>query len=120
MIQVDMVLDEAGLLKSCSLTGHAGAGKRGNDIVCAAVSVLTRTLIRVLSGREGIKIRGSIPEQGNFWMEAEYTPEGREFLAAAGAFLIEGLHSVSAEFPDYCKVNIEAVPKLTRTKGSQF
>ena len=107
MIQVDMVLDEAGLLRSCQVSGHAGAGKRGEDTVCAAVTVLTRTLIRVLSGREGVTIRGSIPEQGNFWMEAEYTPEGREFLAGAGAFLVEGLLSVSTEFPDHCKVIIE-------------
>jgi uncharacterized protein YsxB (DUF464 family) len=106
MIQADMVLDEAGLLRSCRVSGHAGAGKRGSDIVCAAVSVLTRTILLALSGRKGITIRGS-PEQGNFWMEAEYTPEGREFLAGAGDFLIEGLLSVSAQFPDYCKVIIE-------------
>ena len=102
-----MVLDEAGLLKSCQVSGHAGAGKRGTDIVCAAVSVLTRTFIRVLAERQDVKLRGSIPEQGNFWVEADYTPEGKEFLAGAGAFLIEGLLSVSAEFPDYCKVTIE-------------
>ena len=107
MIQADVVLDEAGLLRSCRVSGHAGAGKRGGDIVCAAVSALTRTAIRVLSGRKDITIRGSIPEQGNFWMETEYSPEGREFLAGAGAFLIEGLISVSAEFPEYCKVTIE-------------
>jgi uncharacterized protein YsxB (DUF464 family) len=106
MIRVAVALDEAGLLKFCQVSGHAGAGKRGSDIVCAAVSVLTRTTIRVLSGRKDITVRGSIPEQGNFSMEAEYTPEGREFLAAAGAFLIEGLLSVSAEFPENCKVNI--------------
>jgi hypothetical protein len=40
-------------------------------------------------------------------MEAEYSPEGREFLAGAGAFLIEGLLSVAGEFPDYCKLIIE-------------
>ena len=102
-----MVLDEAGLLRFCRVSGHAGAGKRGGDVVCAAVSVLTRTIIRVLSERKGISIRGSIPEQGNFQMEAEYTPEAKEFLSAAGAFLIEGLLSVSEEFPDFCKVNIE-------------
>jgi uncharacterized protein YsxB (DUF464 family) len=102
-----MVLDEAGLLKSCRVQGHAGAGKKGSDIVCAAVSVLTRTIVRVLSGRKDITIRGSIPGQGNFRMEAEYTPEGREFLAGAGAFLVEGLLSVSEEFPDYCNVTIE-------------
>ena len=107
MIQVEAVLDGAGLLKSCRVQGHAGAGKKGGDIVCAAVSVLTRTIIRVLSERKDITIRGSIPGEGNFHIETEYTPEGREFLAATGTFLIEGLLSVSHEFPDYCKVNIE-------------
>ena len=106
MIQVDVILDEAGLLKSCRVTGHGGAGMRGSDIVCAAVSVLTRTIIRILSGRKDITVRGSIPEPGNFSMEAEYTPEGREFLAAAGTFLIEGLLSVSEEFPQNCKVTV--------------
>jgi len=107
MIQVEVVLDEAGLLRACRVQGHAGAGKKGGDIVCAAVSVLTRTIIRVLSGRKDITIRGSIPGQGSFHMEADYAPEGREFLAAAGAFLVEGLLSVAAEFPGNCKVNIE-------------
>ena len=107
MIQADVILDDGGLLKSCRVSGHAGAGRKGNDIVCAAVSVLTRTAIRVFSGRNDITIRGRIPEQGDFSFEAECTPEGREFLAAAGAFLIEGLLSVSEEFPDYCKVNIK-------------
>jgi len=100
-------LDEAGLLRSCRVSGHAGAGKRGSDIVCAAVSVLTRTIIRILSERKDITIRGDISERGNFLLETEYTPEGREFLAAAGAFLIEGLLSVSEEFPGNCKVIIE-------------
>jgi len=107
MIQADVVLDEAGLLKACRVSGHGGADKRGSDIVCAAVSVLTRTIIRILSERKDITIRGSIPDKGNFYLETEYAPEGREFLAGAGAFLIEGLLSVSAEFPDYCKVTME-------------
>jgi uncharacterized protein YsxB (DUF464 family) len=107
MIQADLALDEAGLLISCRVSGHAGAGYPGADIVCAAVSVLTRTVVRVLSGKKGINIRGSIPEQGNFSMEVEYSGDGREYLAAAGAFLTEGLLSVSAEFPDNCRVTIE-------------
>ena len=102
-----MVFDEAGLLRSCQVQGHAGAGRKGDDIVCAAVSVLTRTIVRVLSDRKGITIRGSIPGKGNFFIEADYAEEGREFLAAAGAFLYEGLLSVAAEFPDNCIVNVE-------------
>jgi hypothetical protein len=40
-------------------------------------------------------------------MEVDYSAEGREYLAAAGAFLIEGLRSVSEEYPDQCGVEIE-------------
>ena len=107
MIQADVGLDESGMLRFCRVSGHAGAGKRGSDIVCAAVSVLSRTMVRVLAERKGLTIRGDIPDQGNFYLEVDYTPEGREFLAAAGAFLIEGLVSVSEEFPQHCKVFME-------------
>jgi len=107
VIKADLVLDEAGLLRVCKVSGHSGAGKRGEDIVCAAVSVLTRTIVRVLSGREDITVRAIIMEEGNFYLETEYTAESKEFLAAVGTFLIEGLLSVSEEFPDYCKVNTE-------------
>jgi uncharacterized protein YsxB (DUF464 family) len=107
VIKADLVLENGGLLKSCRVLGHAGAGKRGWDIVCAAVSVLSGTALRVLSGREGITVRSGAPERGEFWLEAEATAESGEFLAAAGAFLSEGLLSVSEEFPEFCQVKIE-------------
>jgi uncharacterized protein YsxB (DUF464 family) len=106
MIHIDVALDEAGLLISCGVTGHAGAGPRGGDIVCAAVSVLLRTALRTLSGREGILVRGDAPKRGSLWLETAYTGEGEAFLSAAGAFLVEGLKSVSGEYPDYCRLHI--------------
>ena len=100
-------MDGAGLLRSCRIQGHGGAGGQGSDVACAAVSVLAKTVIKVLSGREGVVVRGSIPERGDFFMETEYTPEGRDFLAGAGAFLMDGLSSVSEEYPGNCKVILE-------------
>ncbi|MFP3091311.1 ribosomal-processing cysteine protease Prp [Treponema sp. TIM-1] len=108
MITIDVVLDVAGILKSCKVTGHAGAGPKGYDIVCAAVSILTKTALKTLTGREGIIVRvpAGVPERGRFGMETDYTGNGRDFLAAAGAFLLEGLVSVSEAYPDYCTMNI--------------
>jgi len=107
VINIKLVLDEAGLLKSCDIQGHAGAGKRGNDIVCAAVSVLARTALTVLSGREGIVVKGSAPQRGEFKLETEaLNNEGRDFLNAAGSFLIEGLESVAGEYPHYCVMTV--------------
>jgi len=106
MIAVEVVVDQAGLLKSCSITGH-GAGTPGSDIVCAAVSVLARTAGALLSQAEGITARVEAPERGAFRLEAGYTGgEGKAFLAGAGAFLIEGLRSVAGEFPGRCTMRI--------------
>ncbi|MDR0513354.1 MAG: ribosomal-processing cysteine protease Prp [Treponema sp.] len=111
MVSVNVTLDGAGLLKCCRACGHAGAGRRGSDLVCAAISVLTRTLIRTLADRRGITIRGSVGKPGDFLLEVEATPEGTPFLDGAGAFFVEGALSVSAEFPDYCTVTIESRPE---------
>jgi uncharacterized protein YsxB (DUF464 family) len=106
LIETKLVLDEAGLLKVCTIKGHGNAGKAGDDVVCAAVSVLVRTALRVLSDKPGISIRGAAPERGALWMEADYTPEGRNFLSAVGFFLIEGLKSVAEDYPGHCNMNI--------------
>jgi uncharacterized protein YsxB (DUF464 family) len=106
MIEIDAVLDEEGLLKSCDISGHAGAGPKGGDIVCAAVSVLARTALKTLSGRPGITVRGEAPQRGVFHLEAAHTQAGREFLRAAGTFLIDGLESVSGEYPGYCRIRV--------------
>ncbi|GHV67161.1 hypothetical protein AGMMS49928_03560 [Spirochaetia bacterium] len=107
MITIKAALDGEGLLRSCQVSGHAGAGKRGEDIVCAAVSVLTRTALRTLSKKTGVIVRGEAPQRGLFRMETDYSGEGREFLAAAGVFLLEGLSSVAEEFPEFCTMTID-------------
>ena len=107
MITIAVVLDESGLLGSCRIQGHAGAGKRGGDIVCAAVSALARTAQAVLSNREGIVTRSEAPQRGEFTLETEaQSKAGRDFLAAAGTFLIAGLNSVAGEYPNNCAMTI--------------
>jgi hypothetical protein len=39
-------------------------------------------------------------------MEIDYADSGKEFLSAAGTFLLEGLESVAGEYPDYCVMHI--------------
>lgn len=106
MIAIDAALDGGGLLVSCKVAGHAKAGPIGGDVVCAAVSTLTRTALRILLDREGITLRGKASERGAFWLEMEYTGAGRDFLAGAGAFLLEGLRSVAEDYPDHCTMTI--------------
>ena len=107
MIEIEAVMEHDGTLRACKAAGHAGVGKAGTDIVCAAVSVLMRTALSTLSGREGITVRGGAPEKGQLWLEADYEAAGKDFLFAAGVFLIEGLKSVAQEFPNNCKLTVK-------------
>ena len=107
MIEIEAVLDNDGVLRACKASGHAGAGKAGTDIVCAAVSVLIRTAFSVLSDRKGLTVRGGAPEKGQFWLEADYEAEGKDFLFAVGEFLVNGLSSVAGEYPENCRLAIK-------------
>ena len=109
MIKIEAVLDPDGVLRSCKAEGHAGAGKTGKDIVCAAVSVLMRTAINVLSCREGVKICGGAPKTGVVWLEADYEAKGKDFLFTAGIFLLEGLRSVAQEYPGNCRLTVKKI-----------
>jgi uncharacterized protein YsxB (DUF464 family) len=109
MIEIDAALDGAGFFRSCEVKGHAMAGPAGYDIVCAAVSILTRTAFRVLSEREGISLRGGASERGVFRMETEYSEGEGEFLSGVGAFLLDGLTSVSEMYPEHVTLTIRRV-----------
>ena len=106
MIEIEAVLDENDVLRSCKASGHARAGRTGNDLVCAAVSVLLRAAASSLFEREGITLRCDAPKKGFHNLEVDYTAEGKDFLFAVGVFLIEGLASVAEEYPQNCKLTL--------------
>jgi len=108
MIKINITLDQKGILKTCLASGHANAGKIGNDIVCAAVTVLMRTATNILSNQEGITIKSSAPKKGKLGFNVEYsTAEGLVFLYHTSIFLIDGLKSVAQEFPKNCNLIIQ-------------
>lgn len=55
MIEAHVVRDSGGRVKAFRITGHAGAGEYGNDIVCAAVSILAWATVNGLRQRLGLK-----------------------------------------------------------------
>ena len=77
------------------VSGHANTAPRGSDIVCAAVSALTLTLIQGLKDIARMKLNGSV-EEGNIcikWREVNDT--GRALIDTW--FL--GICGIAAEYP---------------------
>ena len=67
-----------------SVTGHAGAAAKGQDVVCAAVSALAQALVLGLNDVIGIPVRKNSLQPGS--LEAAWDPD---LLGPSGEILIK-------------------------------
>ncbi len=56
MVNIHIVRDKEGFIWEYTVKGHAGAGKAGEDIICAAVSAVAYTGVNALEELAGVKM----------------------------------------------------------------
>ena len=84
------------------ITGHAGFNP-GNDIVCAAVSVLSQTLVQCIQDEE---INGDLTinyldlQDGIVNIDINYPDRAREKIMSALSVIITGFELLSNAYPD--------------------
>ena len=108
MIQVKLEKTKEGNLISCSASGHAFFAKRGEDVVCSAVTTLLRTTLLLLQEKEEVDVEVVAEKRGElaFYVKnAKYKTHG-SFLQYAYSFLEKGLQSVEKEYPKHMSVEI--------------
>lgn len=108
MISVLLERNRGGSLVRCMAEGHSGYAVKGFDIVCASVSVLLKTTLRMLEKTDGIKLEFDAPERGFLSFEIKnigLDSVMEERLVFAGDFLVTGLEAVQEEFPDNLKLS---------------
>lgn len=92
--------------------GHAGAGKYGSDIVCAAVSVLMQTLANEVeeAARAGALTLGVV-DHGDGWMKVEVTPTDSicNTMEAWVEFVQDGLDAIAQSYPDNVQLEMHTV-----------
>ena len=102
MTDVTLVRDKAGCFKAFTATGHAGFAVKGSDIVCAAVTVLLRTALQLLSETDGVMVSADVASEGTLSMEVTYAaPEMEQRLICIADFLELGIGSLEAEYPQH-------------------
>ncbi len=114
MIEVLLERNGSGSLVRCKAEGHSEYAAKGFDIVCASVSVLMKTTLRMLEKTSGIELELDAPNRGFLSFEIKNTGLEEERLVFAGDFLVTGLEAVHEEFPDNLKLCIkyfEASPR---------
>ena len=92
--------------------GHAGAGEYGQDIVCAAVSVLLQTLANevVEAARAGLLAVGVVAH-GDGWMKVEATPTDQtQDMADAWVELVQdGIDALAESYPENVELEVHYV-----------
>lgn len=92
--------------------GHAGAGKYGQDIVCAAVSCLMQTLANEVeeAARAGLVALGAVAH-GEGWMKVEVTPtrESCNTVKAWVELVQDGLDALAESYPENVELEVNMV-----------
>ena len=91
-----------GALIGYSACGHSGYADAGSDIVCAAISALTQTVLNGLKNVLKAPVMFDQDDDGAF-IEARLTPEAtQEQIQQAQLLLLtlrEGLEAIQREYP---------------------
>ncbi|MBR0494702.1 MAG: ribosomal-processing cysteine protease Prp [Treponema sp.] len=103
MTVVALSYGKNGAIKKCQANGHADFSKKGTDIVCAAITILIRTAMQVLSHTENVLLIADASARGtlSFSVEAKTeSPETEAQLKCIGDFLRTGIKALTKEFPE--------------------
>ena len=107
MIKVEMMQTDKGY--SVAASGHAGYAPKGQDIVCAAVSVLLQTLAnKVEDAARQKQLESSCVQHGETFV-VQAKPSGGMtgiMVAAWYDFVEEGLSELAGQYPDHVELYI--------------
>lgn len=106
MTVVTLSCGKNGVLEKCEANGHAAFSKKGADIVCAALTVLLRTSMQVLSHTENVLLTAETSVRGVLAFTAEAKDgnlEAEDRLRYAADFIRDGVKSLEREFPENVK-----------------
>ncbi|WMI80730.1 ribosomal-processing cysteine protease Prp [Anaerotignum sp. MB30-C6] len=100
-----------GKICGVELTGHAGYAKKGEDIVCSAVSVLTLNTLNAIEQFTEIPFRCEADEENGGFLKIHFPLEG---MADHDTQLLlrtleMGLSAIETEYNQYLTLNYKEV-----------
>lgn len=97
-----------GHYRSVHVTGHAGSNVHGEDIVCAAASVLVETL--AATAEELFSVGVSHLQEGRFELMLPERTLGPEVDVMMQMFVI-GMKGIQLGYPKYLRLEIQEVQR---------
>ncbi|MGI6576058.1 MAG: ribosomal-processing cysteine protease Prp [bacterium] len=99
MVKILLTRNSQGQLIAFNVQGHAGCGAYGNDIVCAAVSVLAQTA--VIGLEEYLRLKPQVKvEAGSLHCSLQEIGNRASETAAILETMVMGLRAIALDYPD--------------------
>ena len=106
MIRIKLQLEPDGCLRRLQSDGHA-SGETQPNIVCAAATMVMRSVARVLVAQSDIVVNGTVPSEGTLTIGVQSCPGNRrEWLSGVTQVLVSGLVDLADEFPQQVRLDI--------------
>lgn len=101
MIKIEILRDDENRIISMSSQGHSFYKKRGEDIVCSAVSAILQTAILGLS--EYLNARLDVVKRDGFLHFKLLSPPSKEASSIFETMRL-GLYRIAEKYPDYVEI----------------
>lgn len=92
-----------------TVEGHAESAEEGKDLICAAVSALTQTLLcnlTLLEARGAIRIEAREADKGSARLHAVPRARYRSVTALIFQTVCVGFDFLASEYPDFVKFEV--------------
>ena len=105
MVKVTVKVDQQNCYTGFVCSGHAGYGEPGYDIVCAAISILTQTIVASLETLVGLPLQIKA-DQKQGYLECNWVnqPESTDRSNLLTKTLILGLSEIQAQYPNHISI----------------
>jgi len=112
MIKITLKEKKSGELRSCRVEGHAGYANKGEDVVCAAVSILVRVAVLQLQewkkSDESLEVLLDCQKAGSVdFCVTKSSKRSHEALVHLFSFLKLGFESISCEYQGYVQLEVK-------------
>lgn len=98
---IDIKISEGEGRVALHVSGHAGAGEEGNDVVCAAASILVLALWQALTRGNADALECSV-KKGDAKISFKPCRRTRNYTEA----IICGFDFLASTYPEYCRLSL--------------
>ncbi|UOF90148.1 ribosomal-processing cysteine protease Prp [Fodinisporobacter ferrooxydans] len=107
MIRITISRNQTGQIVGAKVIGHAGYADAGEDIVCAAVSILIQNAVNSIEALCGVSLH-TVSEDGRVEFQSADCADRKDIQLLLESMTF-GMRGISEEYPNFVRVREQKI-----------